>query len=484
MSKKAISNRYAIEYTHPASTASKLKGPGKGLLFTIIIGILLLILGFFYKNGDLSNYVKDFVSTITETKTEIKSNIKDYNSSNIGEQTNPSTASVVDASVEEKPTTDKTENKSIDKAVEAFISSSKPTPNSVSQDSDDSGVAISLKTPPSDDSNQTPDKIEKPIQTGIANPDDSGDNNELLANLDQLTEALLHERKKNTDLENKIKENQDNNDTLSKMLTESLIKKPETETVTETKTKIKTETVEVKKVVKTNDDQYLSALQNVNKNEDEMVLEINAAMTKDSRPDNSIATSKTITAVEATEEMKQELKNNNNSISLSMKSQVDAIINAMKSGNNYSRNIVQDTEKPKAKVNSKESTASVDSTGLQTQNSDLISQLSEQMNGTSETNQDDDNDLIAVNLKGKINQLVSSRKRVSSNYEKALNQESNVRSNAVRSIIVKKGETLWGIAKRAYGDGKHYTKILKANPQITKNKPFRLIVGQVIRVPE
>ena len=69
-------------------------------------------------------------------------------------------------------------------------------------------------------------------------------------------------------------------------------------------------------------------------------------------------------------------------------------------------------------------------------------------------------------------------------YSKSLTQESAVRSNEVRSIILKKQETLWLLAKRAYGDGKLYLKIMKANPQITEENARYLQPGTLIRIPK
>ncbi len=46
---------------------------------------------------------------------------------------------------------------------------------------------------------------------------------------------------------------------------------------------------------------------------------------------------------------------------------------------------------------------------------------------------------------------------------------------------VKKGDTLWSIAKAHYGDGKQYKKIVAANPSI---KGERLLVGQSITLPQ
>lgn len=48
------------------------------------------------------------------------------------------------------------------------------------------------------------------------------------------------------------------------------------------------------------------------------------------------------------------------------------------------------------------------------------------------------------------------------------------------SHVVKKGDTLYGIARKHYGDGKQWTKIASANPGVS---PQSLRVGQTLVVP-
>ena len=47
---------------------------------------------------------------------------------------------------------------------------------------------------------------------------------------------------------------------------------------------------------------------------------------------------------------------------------------------------------------------------------------------------------------------------------------------------VVKGDTLWGIAKKYYGNGSQYMKIYNANTNILKN-PNVIYVGQVLTIP-
>ncbi|MEE9326156.1 MAG: LysM peptidoglycan-binding domain-containing protein [Cocleimonas sp.] len=135
----------------------------------------------------------------------------------------------------------------------------------------------------------------------------------------------------------------------------------------------------------------------------------------------------------------------NNSISLSTAQQVDAIVAAMQNINSTTY-----TTKYKKKI------------------TPAKSQESEQ---------------LFASLQKQINALIDLEKTPKTDYKKALSKESDVRNNEMRSIVVKKGETLWAISKRAYGDGLLYKKIIKANPHVFKNGKVLLLVGQVIRVP-
>jgi nucleoid-associated protein YgaU len=147
-------------------------------------------------------------------------------------------------------------------------------------------------------------------------------------------------------------------------------------------------------------------------------------------------------------------------VSLSTNSQVDAIIAAM------------------------QNTAKSTSTIIKT-NVDKTKEV--QLAAVSQTNP---TELLHIQLQQQIDQIIIKNTKSTKNsvspktnivYKKALEKESDVRKNAVRSITIKKGETLWSIAQRAYGNGGLYKKIIEANPQINIKQLF---VGQVIRVPK
>jgi len=73
------------------------------------------------------------------------------------------------------------------------------------------------------------------------------------------------------------------------------------------------------------------------------------------------------------------------------------------------------------------------------------------------------------------------KKDEAATYTKSLKSEVSVRTNEMRIIVVKKGDTLGKIAKRAYGNVMDYKKIYQANPEVTR--PDRIYIGQKLRIP-
>jgi 5'-nucleotidase len=57
---------------------------------------------------------------------------------------------------------------------------------------------------------------------------------------------------------------------------------------------------------------------------------------------------------------------------------------------------------------------------------------------------------------------------------------SGISSVTAGSYVVKKGDTLYAIARQRYGDGKQWQKIASANPGLS---PTSLKVGQTINIP-
>jgi len=94
-------------------------------------------------------------------------------------------------------------------------------------------------------------------------------------------------------------------------------------------------------------------------------------------------------------------------------------------------------------------------------------------------------------LSGQISELISEKKTteqtnsstVDKTYTENLEKEVVTRENEMRIIIVKKGDTLGKIAKRAYGNVMEFKKIYQANPDIL-NRPDRIYIGQKLRIPK
>lgn len=66
--------------------------------------------------------------------------------------------------------------------------------------------------------------------------------------------------------------------------------------------------------------------------------------------------------------------------------------------------------------------------------------------------------------------------------EKKLAHVIKTRKKELRFIVVRPGDTLGSIARRAYGRASAYTKLYEANPDLIKN-PDKIFVGQKLRVP-
>ena len=51
-----------------------------------------------------------------------------------------------------------------------------------------------------------------------------------------------------------------------------------------------------------------------------------------------------------------------------------------------------------------------------------------------------------------------------------------------REHVVRAGDTLWAIAQANYGDGSHFPRIVRANPNVITD-PDLIFPGQVLKVP-
>lgn len=60
--------------------------------------------------------------------------------------------------------------------------------------------------------------------------------------------------------------------------------------------------------------------------------------------------------------------------------------------------------------------------------------------------------------------------------------QKSTKNAAYKKYKVKKGDTLWAIAKKYYGSGAKYTKIVNANKKLIKN-PNLIQIGWVLKIP-
>ena len=89
-----------------------------------------------------------------------------------------------------------------------------------------------------------------------------------------------------------------------------------------------------------------------------------------------------------------------------------------------------------------------------------------------------------VELTSNLNQILEEpiEDKIETKYSSSIKEELAYRENEMRVIVVKKGDTLSRIAKRAYGDYNDYPKIFSANPEIIKN-PDQIYEGMKLRIP-
>ena len=86
-------------------------------------------------------------------------------------------------------------------------------------------------------------------------------------------------------------------------------------------------------------------------------------------------------------------------------------------------------------------------------------------------------------LSAQINSVMAEEvnKDKAESYTNSLRSEVDVRKNEMRIIVVRQGDTLGKIAKRAYGNVMDFQKIYRANPELTR--PDRIYIGQKLRIP-
>ncbi len=103
----------------------------------------------------------------------------------------------------------------------------------------------------------------------------------------------------------------------------------------------------------------------------------------------------------------------------------------------------------------------------------------------SSTNADTTDELsqLSMEISNVINSDSDKTTTNSSTYTSSLSQEAESRNKEMRYHIVKKGDTLAGIALKVYGSTKDYIKLYEANPDILR-RADRIYIGQRLRVPK
>jgi LysM repeat protein len=80
----------------------------------------------------------------------------------------------------------------------------------------------------------------------------------------------------------------------------------------------------------------------------------------------------------------------------------------------------------------------------------------------------------------RIDKILTNNNRRDSSINESINKSVYV--HHVRTIVVKKGDTLYTLAEKAYGNASYYRLIFDANPKVLKSKKD-LHIGQVLRIP-
>ena len=119
----------------------------------------------------------------------------------------------------------------------------------------------------------------------------------------------------------------------------------------------------------------------------------------------------------------------------------------------------------------------------------------EEINNNNKVTLDKDEDLTELseqikkllNMAGVSNEsskatTTKTNNNTETNYAQSIRKEIKVRTNEMRIIVVKPGDTLNKIAKRAYGNSNSYQKIFDANPDISGAD--KIYVGQKLRIPK
>ena len=97
--------------------------------------------------------------------------------------------------------------------------------------------------------------------------------------------------------------------------------------------------------------------------------------------------------------------------------------------------------------------------------------------------QDFDTREKAILIAGNVEGIASVNAEQLVTLEMINDEEESVEIPKERFYTIEKGDTLWGIASKHYGDGTKYVDIAEANLEVIKNADL-IYAGQSIRIPK
>jgi nucleoid-associated protein YgaU len=144
-------------------------------------------------------------------------------------------------------------------------------------------------------------------------------------------------------------------------------------------------------------------------------------------------------------------------------------------------------EAPANNINEQTATSTVAKSNTAEQSVDYFNKVD--VSVKNKVPQRDNNMTLAKQIENAVSGMdASSPNRKNSTADKAddlffqaLETESKERANEMRTIKIARGDTLWDIAQRAYGNGFKYEKIFEANPYLSS--PDKIKIGDTLRVP-
>lgn len=466
MAKKSIQSRYSIDYVYPDNAETNKSTGSKWLSTALLMIITLGLAASFFLPVDVSTIISNFTKPSSETPSEplISSPVVTEEIASEEEETEDVTPVVEPEAITKEVASVEPKTPVKEKVIEPTpvtptpVTSSEPTKEieKVVVEETPKKVepvvtkVIPVPTPATPEPIKTPKAVEVIVEEKTIKKEKNTSaqlaaslkqlaiNEELTRNIERLSQQLLAEKKKNETLNSQLNVRRNRNSALSGLLENALNKANEA------------------------DKRYVDALNG----QTQKPKNTNRVKINTKRARNDIAKKITIDTKRV---------DYNNSISVSDTVQIDAILAAMQASSAPKR-----APDPLESSNEEGSTIVQIPSKLKTINSAPSDQLFTSLQNQINSLINDDSPQAMVDVSSSND---APEETLEDDYRKALNVESAVRINEMRTIVIIKGDTLWAIAKRAYGNGAKYKKIIDANPNIVKKGKVLLLIGQVIRVP-